>query len=520
MEKSKLGRTVLLIALVLVVGLGLAGVSYAAQRSDQAAQTATAGDEGVLVASVTPESPAGEAGLERGDILLSIDGQAVNSASEVRAVLSEKAAGDEVALTVLHGDEERTLHATLDSNLQLGFSSCGCEFGNGRTIEREEWIVDGGSARVVAVEEGSPAEAAGVQTGDVIVALNGDELTTESGLADRLAESQPGDAVSLDVERDGETLTLEATLAEHPEQKGVGYLGVSIASGPTVFSYSGRAGEAMPDWMPEITEMGQAGAVVLEVQADSPAEAAGLQADDLIVAVDDELLDEMGDLAGRIAEYVPGDRITLSLERDGEVMDLSVTLAQAPDDPQRAYLGITYRPSMTVSGQSIVIPDLDEMSGMRGWLGEDGELPWLNEFDNLTDVEGILVASVEADSPAEAAGLQPGDIISAVDGEPVTSTADLNLDDHRPGDELTLTVVTPGQESREVVVSLAEAPDDAGRAWLGIGTGPTFRFHRQWDGEDLGEELDLFPHHWFDDDDLVSPPLELRGAPSVPESTL
>jgi len=66
------------------------------------------------------------------------------------------------------------------------------------------------------VFDGSPAEAAGLQDGDVIVALEGREVTADSDLSMLVLPYGPGDTITLSVLRDGETIELDVTLGELP----------------------------------------------------------------------------------------------------------------------------------------------------------------------------------------------------------------------------------------------------------------------------------------------------------------
>ena len=77
------------------------------------------------------------------------------------------------------------------------------------------------------VGEDSAAQKAGLQPGDKLLALNGDELTTWQALVDVIVES-PGDSVVLSIERDGQPQQLRATIARRDTPEGqTGYLGVS-----------------------------------------------------------------------------------------------------------------------------------------------------------------------------------------------------------------------------------------------------------------------------------------------------
>ncbi len=81
-------------------------------------------------------------------------------------------------------------------------------------------------ARVERVMPNTPAEEAGLRTGDVIVAVNRDPVTSGRSLADLIARYRPGDEVTLTVRRGNETLELRVRLGEHPERPGQAYLGI------------------------------------------------------------------------------------------------------------------------------------------------------------------------------------------------------------------------------------------------------------------------------------------------------
>ncbi len=86
------------------------------------------------------------------------------------------------------------------------------------------------------------------------------------------------------------------------------------------------------------------GAIVQDVEPGSPADEAGLRPGDLIVAVDDEDVGSDNDLADLIGEYEPGDKVDLTIIRQGRERTIRVKLGRHPEDRRRAYLGITYAP--------------------------------------------------------------------------------------------------------------------------------------------------------------------------------
>ena len=70
-------------------------------------------DDGVLVDSVEPGSPAAEAGFEPGDVLVALDGTALDRERSLAEVLFAFEPGDTVEATVQRGDEELTIEVTL-----------------------------------------------------------------------------------------------------------------------------------------------------------------------------------------------------------------------------------------------------------------------------------------------------------------------------------------------------------------------------------------------------------------------
>ena len=71
-------------------------------------------DKGVFVFKVTLDGPAGKAGLQRGDIILKIDGQETNTVTDLRAKVGEHNIGDTVKLTIDHNGREETVDVTLE----------------------------------------------------------------------------------------------------------------------------------------------------------------------------------------------------------------------------------------------------------------------------------------------------------------------------------------------------------------------------------------------------------------------
>jgi len=72
-------------------------------------------------------------------------------------------------------------------------------------------------AAIRSVEQGSPAEKAGLQSNDIVTAVNGEAITSYEGLGSAISKSQPEDKLELTVYRRGETLTITVTVGERTQ---------------------------------------------------------------------------------------------------------------------------------------------------------------------------------------------------------------------------------------------------------------------------------------------------------------
>jgi hypothetical protein len=96
--------------------------------------------------------------------------------------------------------------------------------------------------------------------------------------------------------------------------------------------------------------------------------------------------------------------------------------------------------------------------------------------------------------------------------------------ERQPGDTLTLTVAEPGEaETQEVIVTLGEDPDEAGKAYLGVHLGGFFHIDRSKDGARFDKDIELFlePEAMFDDlpfdFEMEAVPLDHFEFDTVPE---
>ncbi|HEX6995069.1 MAG TPA: Do family serine endopeptidase [Gammaproteobacteria bacterium] len=173
----------------------------------------------------------------------------------------------------------------------------------------------------------------------------------------------------------------------------------------------GRVGIGIQDVVPGLSEalgLGvDRGALVSEVEPGSPAEEAGIEVGDVIIAVNGEEVANASQLRNAIGLVRLGETVTLTYVRDGQTMEVDVRVGPAEETAAAPQPGGEEQPE-----------------GARGLDG--AELVTLDPSDPRFDGQsGVLVASVRPNSAAARNGLRPNDIITAVNRTEVTTVAEL-----------------------------------------------------------------------------------------------
>src|SRR5579884_2803773 len=150
------------------------------------------------------------------------------------------------------------------------------------------------------------------------------------------------------------------------------------------------------------------GAVVSQVEPDSPGAKAGLKVGDVITGINGKTVNDAGELQVEVGQTPPGTTIHLDVMRDGKNMQIPVTLEA---------MGARDNGTQNASTQN----------GKPRWgIGLAELTPQVRDQEQLpSDVHGAVVERVVPGSSADDAGLQRGDIITEVNRHPVHSVADV-----------------------------------------------------------------------------------------------
>jgi serine protease Do len=193
-------------------------------------------------------------------------------------------------------------------------------------------------AEVVYVEEGSPADNAGVKRGDVLLSYNGENVLGTQQFIRLVRETPPGRKVKIQLWRDGKAQTVLSTIGVLPSRT------PAIPANPVNITFPVLHGFKMLDvpriittWTnfalgiecePVDLQLAQyfgvkQGVLVRSVAKDSPGEKAGIKAGDVLTAVGGRSLNSTEDLRRVLRE--PGKSVPVSLVRDHKQLALTVT---------------------------------------------------------------------------------------------------------------------------------------------------------------------------------------------------
>ena len=185
---------------------GKLGVTIQDVNQDLARSFGLPKPEGALVSSVERNGPAAKAGLEPGDVILSLNGTEVSSSTDLPPRVAELEPGTRVKLGVWRDHHQRDVEVrlgevsgpTVAGSQEQGHSGgrLGLAVRPLTPDERRQAGVDGG---LLVEEAEGPAARAGIQRGDVVLALNGTRVTAAEQLRELVAKS--GKHVALLVER-------------------------------------------------------------------------------------------------------------------------------------------------------------------------------------------------------------------------------------------------------------------------------------------------------------------------------
>jgi predicted metalloprotease with PDZ domain len=236
------------------------------------------------------------------------------------------------------------------------------------------------------------------------------------------------------------------------------------------------------------------GVLVSGVEDDGPAARAGIEEGDVIVTFDGKRVSSPEELRDAVGKVAPGREARVELMRDGAAKTVTLTVAERPErrvirieTPEGDFGPRHFERAFTWFGG----PRL----GVQAHEIDDDQL---GAYFNAKKGDGVLVLSVEENSVADKAGVQPGDIIREVGEEKIEDVADLRsaLHDYEEGDQFDITVLRHGR-TQALKATMDDQPGEFAFHAPGAGTfrwhdfnAPRARAERRTMQDDIRRELD------------------------------
>ena len=232
------------------------------------------------------------------------------------------------------------------------------------------------------------------------------------------ASINPGNSGGPLINSRGQAIGINAAIfSQNGGSVGIGFA-IPINQAKSVVTQLAATGKVTRGWLgvmiqpltPELAKgfkvPADGGALVASVQDNSPAARAGIKAGDVITEYDGHKLARTADLSKLVAATAVGREVPLTIVREGKTMTLQAHVAQMAEADQ----------PMVAQG--------DEGKEPLG-LAVETVTPEVSRELGLGDAHGVVVRGVRDSSPAEKAGIRPGDVITEIDHQRVASAVDM-----------------------------------------------------------------------------------------------
>lgn len=330
----------------------------------------------------------------------------IEGADDIRVRLA-----DERELSArLVGRDDRTDIALL--KVEAGGDMAVAPLGNSDEVQIGEWVMAIGNpfgldhtvtAGIISAKGRRDVRPGGAQTGYY------DFIQTDASI-------NPGNSGGPLINTRGEVIGINTAM--NAQAQGIGFA-IPINMAKVIAPLLRQYGKAPRSWMgvyPQSVTINlmkafnlkeRRGALVSDVVADSPAAKAGLIAGDVILDFDGHSIKRADDLMWLVATTAAGKKVPMTVYHKGASSKLEVTLQAAPEEPEHGPA-----PKITPVHKSPLGMTVSEISpGIARELGNP-------------QLRGVVVMSVEPESPAVEAGLERGDIIVRVGDVAVTTLDD------------------------------------------------------------------------------------------------
>jgi len=402
-------------------------------------------DDGALVEKVIDGSPAATAGIKTGDVIASVNGQAVGSAA-LTGLVKTFQPGQEVNIAYYHDGNKVTKAVKLGDLSKFDLTAA-----KPREEPKKEPVKLGleieekdGALVVTEVEDGLTGNVAGLAKDDKITQVNGKDVKTIEEIQAELKKVSQGDQLTLNFTRssdkedtfytsrvvgsagkDGVQLIgrEQKKVAKETKDKKKGVLGIAVVPGPQ-------------------------GVLVHAVEPESAAASRGIAKGDVLKKVNDKDITEVDHLKEVLGKLGAGDKLAVILLRDGKQVEIKDLALAAEGEKVKAVAVAAAEPAKEAPKEAPKAPE-PAPAKKKGRL--------LIRVGNQTDTGKPQITDVTPEGPAAKGGVMIGDVILKVGDKNVASQDDLAaaLATYFAGDKVRIRVKR-GSEEKDLEVTLTD----------------------------------------------------------------
>jgi serine protease Do len=332
-------------------------------------------------------------------------------------------------------------------------------FGSNETVRPGQWVLAFGSPLSQDLEN---TVTAGIVSAVGRISSSTTQINAASELIQTDAAINPGNSGGPLVNLNGELIGINSAIYS----RSGGYQGIGFAipvdivrnvttqlieQGEVQRGYLGVMFDRVPETLSNALDVPRGAAQITQVQSDTPAEEAGLQQGDIVVAVEGQQLNNFNQLRTIVSNRQPGETISLRVvDQDGEERTVSITLGTRDEDMIAQGPGGEEGSEEEGSMESLGLTLQTVTPNMLRQLG----------IENAEEYQGLMIADIDRGSEAyQDAGLRPRDIIVEVARERVRDREAFMevFNDIPSGENFLLRVVRmQGQEPSSFVTALTK----------------------------------------------------------------
>lgn len=333
---------------------------------------------GILISKVVKESPAEKAGLMAKDILMEIDGDKIYTHGQFTKMLKSYDPEQKVKLKYFRDGKAKSLKFTFGEKKipkikKKAYMGVFLTELSAKHKQKFEYQENYGILISDVVEDG-PAQKAGITANTVLMSIDGDKIYTIDQLTKMLTNFEPENHIEAEIFMDKKTQKVDMILGEKAKYISSGWdlgdFNFTWDKPENVFVYKYQHDD--DKWigvMLHVVENKKGDeekitVTIDEVIKNTPAEKAGLEAGDIILAVDSNEVDSRKTISSIINDKEIGDIIEMKIDRKGSILNVKCEIAERDKDEIQERVELSMDDGdikIWVNGEERILSDIEDV---------------------------------------------------------------------------------------------------------------------------------------------------------------